>query len=43
METIQEAGPWSVYKIVPILLFPKYLQFCMPKGERMDEECELGE
>lgn len=40
VETAQEEGPWSVYTIVPILLFPKYLQFCMPKGEHMNEECE---
>ena len=25
-----------------ILLFPKYFQFCMPKGEHMDKECKLG-
>lgn len=31
METVQEEGPWSVYRIVHILLFPKYLQFCMPR------------
>ena len=43
METLHEEGPWSVCRIIPILLFPKYLYFCVPNTEHGDEECELGE
>lgn len=41
METLHEEGSWSVCRIIPTLLFPKYLYFCMPNTEHRDEEYEL--